>query len=39
MFMFNIFVLECIWYKVDNYEYGKEFINFLDIIIRVECFL
>uniref|UniRef100_A0A9L0T581 Centromere protein I n=1 Tax=Equus caballus TaxID=9796 RepID=A0A9L0T581_HORSE len=30
---------ECIWYKVDNYEHGKEFTNFLDTIIRAECFL
>ncbi|EPY75511.1 hypothetical protein CB1_001639002 [Camelus ferus] len=30
---------ECIWYKVNNYEHGKEFTNFLDIVIRAECFL
>uniref|UniRef100_A0A7N9D194 Centromere protein I n=1 Tax=Macaca fascicularis TaxID=9541 RepID=A0A7N9D194_MACFA len=30
---------ECIWYKVNNYEHGKEFTNFLDTIIRAECFL
>ncbi|EAX08207.1 hCG2041516, partial [Homo sapiens] len=30
---------ECIWYKVNNYEHGKEFTNFLDIIIRAESFL
>ncbi|XP_006164919.1 centromere protein I [Tupaia chinensis] len=29
---------ECIWYKVNNYEHGREFINFLDTIIRVQCF-
>ena len=37
--MFNIFVLECIWYKVNNYEHGKEFPNFLDTILKAECFL
>ncbi|KAJ8785334.1 hypothetical protein J1605_007346 [Eschrichtius robustus] len=37
--MFNIFVLECIWYKVNNYEHGKEFTNFLDTILKAECFL
>ncbi|XP_015987663.2 centromere protein I isoform X2 [Rousettus aegyptiacus] len=30
---------ECIWYKVNNYEHGKEFTNFLDTVIRAECFL
>ncbi|KAM5221325.1 centromere protein I isoform 2-T2 [Ctenodactylus gundi] len=30
---------ECIWYKVNNYEHRKEFTNFLDTIIRAECFL
>ncbi|KAM9180693.1 centromere protein I [Dugong dugon] len=30
---------ECIWYKVNNYEYGKEFTNLLDSIIRAQCFL
>ncbi|XP_008590204.1 PREDICTED: centromere protein I [Galeopterus variegatus] len=30
---------ECIWYKMNNYEHGKEFSNFLDSIIRAECFL
>ncbi|XP_058392321.1 centromere protein I isoform X1 [Diceros bicornis minor] len=30
---------ECIWYKVNNYEHGKEFTSFLDTIIRAECFL
>ncbi|XP_077921501.1 centromere protein I isoform X2 [Halichoerus grypus] len=30
---------ECIWYKMNNYEHGKEFTNFLDTIIRAECFL
>ncbi|KAL2768464.1 centromere protein I isoform 3 [Daubentonia madagascariensis] len=30
---------ECIWYKVNNYDHGKEFANFLDTIIRAECFL
>ncbi|KAB1252601.1 Centromere protein I, partial [Camelus dromedarius] len=37
--VFNIFAPECIWYKVNNYEHGKEFTNFLDIVIRAECFL
>ncbi|KAL1766827.1 centromere protein I isoform X1 [Sigmodon hispidus] len=30
---------ECIWYNMNNYEQEKEFINFLDIVIRVQCFL
>ncbi|XP_057574366.1 centromere protein I isoform X2 [Hippopotamus amphibius kiboko] len=30
---------ECIWYKVNNYEHGKEFTNFLDTVLRAECFL
>ncbi|KAM5127988.1 centromere protein I [Callospermophilus lateralis] len=30
---------ECIWYKVNNYEHGKDFANFLDTIIRAQCFL
>ncbi|XP_053435761.1 centromere protein I [Nycticebus coucang] len=30
---------ECIWYKANNYEHGKEFARFLDTIIRAECFL
>ncbi|KAM7045125.1 centromere protein I isoform 1-T1 [Molossus nigricans] len=30
---------ECIWYKVNNYECEKEFTNFLDTIIKAECFL
>ncbi|XP_077001778.1 centromere protein I-like isoform X2 [Tamandua tetradactyla] len=30
---------ECIWYKVNNCEYGKEFVNFLNTIINAECFL
>ncbi|KAB0337780.1 hypothetical protein FD755_025474, partial [Muntiacus reevesi] len=30
---------ECIWYKVNNYDRGKEFANFLDTILRAECFL
>ncbi|XP_004685702.2 PREDICTED: centromere protein I [Condylura cristata] len=30
---------ECIWYKVNNYKHGKEFADFLDTIIRAECFL
>ncbi|TKC36949.1 hypothetical protein EI555_004970 [Monodon monoceros] len=30
---------ECIWYKVNNYEHGKEFTNFLDTILKAECFL
>lgn len=30
---------ECIWYKVNNYESEKEFTNFLDTIIKAECFL
>uniref|UniRef100_A0A8C9AP83 Centromere protein I n=1 Tax=Prolemur simus TaxID=1328070 RepID=A0A8C9AP83_PROSS len=30
---------ECIWYKVNNYDHGKEFANFLDTIIMAECFL
>ncbi|XP_043425518.1 centromere protein I [Prionailurus bengalensis] len=30
---------ECIWYKVNNYEHGKEFANLLDTIIRAEYFL
>lgn len=30
---------ECIWYKVNNYEHGKEFTNFLNTIIKAECFL
>lgn len=37
--MFNISTSECIWYKVNNYEHGKEFTNFLDTVIRAECFL
>uniref|UniRef100_A0A8C3X1Y9 Centromere protein I n=1 Tax=Catagonus wagneri TaxID=51154 RepID=A0A8C3X1Y9_9CETA len=28
---------ECIWYKVNNHEHGKEFTNFLDTIIKAEC--
>uniref|UniRef100_A0A8D1D0L1 Centromere protein I n=2 Tax=Sus scrofa TaxID=9823 RepID=A0A8D1D0L1_PIG len=27
---------ECIWYKVNNYEHGKEFTNFLNTIIKAE---
>ncbi|XP_037678761.1 centromere protein I-like isoform X2 [Choloepus didactylus] len=30
---------ECVWYKVNNCEYGKEFADFLDTIINAECFL
>uniref|UniRef100_G1PVR2 Centromere protein I n=1 Tax=Myotis lucifugus TaxID=59463 RepID=G1PVR2_MYOLU len=30
---------ECIWYQVNNYECEKEFTNFLDTIIKAECFL
>uniref|UniRef100_A0A8C6S038 Centromere protein I n=2 Tax=Nannospalax galili TaxID=1026970 RepID=A0A8C6S038_NANGA len=30
---------EYIWYKMKNCEEGKEFINFLDTVIRAECFL
>ncbi|XP_010621705.1 centromere protein I isoform X2 [Fukomys damarensis] len=30
---------ECIWYKMNDYEHGKKFTNFLDTIIRAECFL
>ncbi|XP_058570714.1 centromere protein I [Neofelis nebulosa] len=30
---------ECIWYKVNDYEHGKEFANLLDTIIRAEYFL
>ncbi|XP_012505481.1 PREDICTED: centromere protein I [Propithecus coquereli] len=30
---------ECMWYKVNNYDHGKEFANFLDTIIRAESFL
>ncbi|XP_028730864.1 centromere protein I isoform X1 [Peromyscus leucopus] len=30
---------ECMWYNMNNYEEEKEFINFLDIVIRVQCFL
>ncbi|ERE65839.1 centromere protein I-like protein [Cricetulus griseus] len=30
---------ECIWYNINNYEQEKEFTNFLDIVIRVQCFL
>ncbi|XP_055464286.1 centromere protein I [Psammomys obesus] len=30
---------ECIWYNINNYEREKEFINFLDIVIRTQCFL
>nr|XP_044996302.1 centromere protein I [Jaculus jaculus] len=30
---------ECIWYKVNNYKQGKEFSNFLDTVIRAQCFL
>ncbi|KAI5239756.1 Centromere Protein I [Manis pentadactyla] len=30
---------ECIWYKVKSYENGEEFTDFLDTIIRAECFL
>ncbi|XP_032186802.1 centromere protein I isoform X4 [Mustela erminea] len=30
---------ECIWYKMNNYEHGKQFTNFLDTIIRAQCFL
>nr|XP_020007844.1 centromere protein I [Castor canadensis] len=30
---------ECIWYKMNNYEQGKEFMNFLETVIRAECFL
>uniref|UniRef100_A0A8C5V2Z3 Centromere protein I n=1 Tax=Microcebus murinus TaxID=30608 RepID=A0A8C5V2Z3_MICMU len=30
---------ECVWSKVNNYDRGKEFANFLDTIIRAESFL
>ncbi|XP_007950385.1 centromere protein I [Orycteropus afer afer] len=30
---------ECIWYKVNNYECGKEFTSLLDSIISAQCFL
>lgn len=30
---------ECVWYNINNYEQEKEFINFLDLVIRVQCFL
>lgn len=30
---------ECIWYNMNNYEQEKEFVNLLDIVIRVQCFL
>ncbi|XP_052591529.1 centromere protein I [Peromyscus californicus insignis] len=30
---------ECMWYNMNNFEEEKEFINFLDIVIRVQCFL
>ncbi|XP_021044107.1 centromere protein I [Mus pahari] len=30
---------ECVWYSMNNYEQEKEFINFLDMVIRVQCFL
>ncbi|CAO2623112.1 Centromere protein I [Lemmus lemmus] len=30
---------ECIWYNMNNYEQEKEFVNLLDILIRVQCFL
>uniref|UniRef100_H0WPA7 Centromere protein I n=1 Tax=Otolemur garnettii TaxID=30611 RepID=H0WPA7_OTOGA len=30
---------ECFWYKANDYGHGKEFANFLDTIIRAECFL
>ncbi|XP_025789578.1 centromere protein I [Puma concolor] len=39
LLMFNISAPECIWYKVNNYEHGKEFANLLDTIIRAEYFL
>lgn len=37
--VFNISALECVWYKMNNYEQEKEFVNLLDIVIRVQCFL
>ncbi|XP_057615963.1 centromere protein I [Chionomys nivalis] len=30
---------ECVWYNMNNYEQEKEFVNLLDIVIRVQCFL
>ncbi|XP_007538609.2 centromere protein I [Erinaceus europaeus] len=30
---------ECIWYKMNNYENAEEFSDFLDTVIRAECFL
>ncbi|XP_050998453.1 centromere protein I [Acomys russatus] len=30
---------ECIWYNINDSEQEKEFINFLDTVIRVQCFL
>ncbi|XP_028635724.1 centromere protein I [Grammomys surdaster] len=30
---------ECVWYNMNNYEQEKEFINFLDMVINVQCFL
>uniref|UniRef100_G3T791 Centromere protein I n=1 Tax=Loxodonta africana TaxID=9785 RepID=G3T791_LOXAF len=30
---------ECVWYKVNNSEFGKEFTSLLDSIIRAQCFL
>lgn len=39
MLIFMISSLECVWYNINNYEQEKEFINFLDLVIRVQCFL
>ncbi|XP_021008999.1 centromere protein I [Mus caroli] len=30
---------ECVWYNINNYEQEEEFINLLDMVIRVQCFL
>uniref|UniRef100_A0A0G2K7E6 Centromere protein I n=1 Tax=Rattus norvegicus TaxID=10116 RepID=A0A0G2K7E6_RAT len=30
---------ECVWYNMNDYQQEKEFINFLDMVIRVQCFL
>ncbi|GAB1303108.1 Centromere protein I [Apodemus speciosus] len=30
---------ECMWYNMNNYEQKNEFVNFLDLVFRVQCFL
>ncbi|XP_006869176.1 PREDICTED: centromere protein I [Chrysochloris asiatica] len=30
---------ECLWYKVNNYEWKKQFTSLLDSVIKAQCFL